>query len=92
MTRQMRDLAVVGEWDGVSSFELKRVQIIESLKSLETTDPLDQATSERKAVLISEILLVDEEIRRQIAATMEALSAAMESNRQAQKAIRAYGP
>lgn len=91
LTAQMREAAERGEWDQLIDLEQQCRTQVEILKREDATASLDEATRQRKAHLIKNILEHDADIRSRTVAWMGQLQRAMQSNRQEQRLNQAYG-
>lgn len=91
LTVQMRKAAVHGEWDQLVSIELQRSKQVATMKPVDAEAKLDEATRQRKSQLISKILADDAEIRNLTQVWMSQLQHSIQSNRQEQRLLHAYG-
>ena len=91
LTGQMRDAALRGEWDPLITIEQQRSELIAAMKPIDAEARLDEAARRRKDELISEILAADAEIRKLTETWMSQLQLNMQSNRQEQLLLHAYG-
>lgn len=88
---QMRDAAVQGEWDQLVGIEHRRSELVAGMQVLDAEVGLDEAARRRKADLIAGIMVDDAEIRNHIQIWMDRLQHNMQSNRQEQRLLKAYG-
>jgi len=91
LTEQMREAAVHGEWDQLTSIELQRSKLVARMEPVDAEAKLDEAARQRKIQLITKILADETEIRNHAQAWMDRLQLSMESNRQEQRLLHAYG-
>ena len=91
LTGQMREAAVQGEWDQLISIELQRSKLVATMKPVDAEVKLDEAARQRKIQLINKILADDAEIRNHTQVWMGQLQLSMQSNRQEQRLLHAYG-
>lgn len=87
----MREAAVHGEWDRVIGIEKQCSELIADMKLLDAEVTLDGAARQRKTELIGKILADDAEIRNLTQAWMGQLQTSMQSLRQEQRLLHAYG-
>ena|SRR5664280_2176778 len=88
---QMRQAAVRGEWDQLISIEHQCSKLVAAMKPLEAGVMLDEAARQHKNQLINKILADDAEIRHRTQVWMSQLQLSMQSNRQEQRLLHAYG-
>lgn len=91
LTGQMREAAVDGEWDRLISIEQQCGELVITMKKLDVEATLDEAARRHKKQLINKILADDAEIRSRVQAWMSQLQLSMQSNRQEQRLLQAYG-
>jgi flagellar protein FliT len=91
LTGQMRVAAVRGEWDQLISVEYQRGELVAAMKPLDAEVKLDEAARQHKIQLINKILADDADIRKHTQAWMGQLQLSMQSNRQEQRLLHAYG-
>jgi len=91
ITGQMRDAAVQGEWDALVGLEQQCSRHVEAMKPIDKTTILDESTRQQKIQLIKKILADDAEIRNRTELWMEQLQRIIQSNRQEQRVLQAYG-
>ena len=92
LTGQMLAAARDGEWDQLISIEQQCGELVAIIKPLDAGIMLDEATQQHKKQLINKILLEDTEIRSRVQTWMSQLELSMQSNRQEQRLLHAYGP
>lgn len=88
---QMRETALLDEWDQLINMEYQYSELVAAMKSLDVEVRLDEAARQRKKQLINKILADDAEIRKRVQAWMSQLQLSMQSNRQEQRLLHAYG-
>lgn len=91
LTGQMREAAVRGEWELLISVEHQCSELVATMKQLDAEVMLDEAARQHKHQLINKILADDAEIRNRIQVWMSQLQLSMQSNRQEQRLLHAYG-
>jgi flagellar protein FliT len=92
LTRQMLEAAKSEEWDNLISIEQQcRELIAATIKPLDAEVMLDGAACQHKKHLINNILTDDAEIRLRVQEWMRQLQLSMQSNRQEQRLLHAYG-
>lgn len=91
LTGQMREAAVQGEWDTLIGIEHQCSRLVSAMKQVDAETELDAAEYQLKLQLIAKILADDAEIRSRTQAWMGQLQLDMQSNRQEQLLLNAYG-
>jgi flagellar protein FliT len=91
LTGQMRVAAMDGEWDQLVEIEQQRGDLIAAIKPVDAELVLDMDTREQRDQMIHKILTDDAEIRTRVQAWMSQLQLSMQSNRQEQRLLQAYG-
>jgi flagellar protein FliT len=91
LTGQMREAAVRGEWDQLISIEHQCSELVATMRPVDAEVKLDEAARQRKIQLINKILADDADIRNHTQAWMGQLQLSMQSNRQEQRLLHAYG-
>ena len=91
LTGQMREAAVRGEWNQLISIEHQCSELVATMKPLDAEVMLDEAARQHKIQLINKVLADDAEIRNHIQIWMSQLQLSMQSNRQEQRLLHAYG-
>jgi hypothetical protein len=91
LTREMHEAAVREDWDGLVAIEQRRSDLVERMKSADAVPLPDEASRRRKDEIISAVLEADKEIRRRVEDWLGQLRQDMQSNRQAQRLLKAYG-
>ncbi len=91
LTAQMREAAEQGEWDRLVSIEHQCSELVAAMKPVDAEVELDKAAHQRKSQLIAKILADDTEIRNRTQIWMGQLQLNMQSNRQEQLLLHAYG-
>jgi len=91
LTRQMREAAEQGEWDKLISIEHQCSELVVTMKAVDAAVTLNDAARRRKDQLIADILADDAEIRNHVQVWMGQLQHNMQSNRQEQLVLKAYG-
>jgi flagellar protein FliT len=91
ITSQMRNAAVLGEWDQLIGLEQQCSKHVSNMKPVDATAQLDEPTRQLKIQLIKKILADDAEIRNRTESWMGQLQRIIQSNRQEQRLQRAYG-
>jgi len=91
LTRQMREAAEQGEWDRLISIEHQCSELVITMKAVDAAVTLDDAARHRKDQLIADILADDVEIRKHVQVWMGQLQHNLQSNRQEQLVLKAYG-
>ncbi len=91
LTGQMREAAERGEWDQLVSIEHQCSKLVAAMKPVDAEVKLDEAAHQRKSQLITKILADDAEIRDLTQIWMGQLQLNMQSNRQEQLLLHAYG-
>jgi flagellar protein FliT len=91
LTGQMREAAAHGEWDQLIGIEHQRSELVATMKPIDAGVELDKAARQRKIQLINKILADDAEIRNLTQLWMSQLQLSMQSNRQEQRLLHAYG-
>jgi len=89
ITQQMREAAVLGEWDHLVELEQQCSRHVESMKQLDLA-PLDESIRLQKVALIHKILADDAAIRDQAQPWMAQLQHMMHSSRSEQRIRKAY--
>lgn len=91
LTGRMRAEAVQGEWERLADIERQCSELVAAMTTLDATAQLDAAARQEKNRLIAGIMADDAEIRRLIAAWMGRLQHNLQSSRQEQLLLKAYG-
>jgi flagellar protein FliT len=91
LTGQMREAAEHGEWDQLISIEHQCSALVATMKTVDAEVALDEPAHQRKIELISKILADDAAIRNLTQIWMGQLQLNMQSNRQEQLLLHAYG-
>jgi flagellar protein FliT len=91
LTGQMREAAERSEWDQLVSIEHECSKLVATMKQVDAEVELDKAAHQRKNQLIAKILADDTEIRNRTQIWMGQLQLNMQSNRQEQLLLHAYG-
>ena len=91
MTGQMREAAMRGEWDYLINIEHQCGELVATMKPFDIEVMLDEAARLHKNQLIHKILADDAEIRNRAQVWMSQLQLSMQSNRQEQRLLHAYG-
>jgi flagellar protein FliT len=87
----MREAAEQGEWDRLVSIEHQCSELVATMKPVDAEVTLDEAAHQRKRHLIAKIMADDAEIRNRTKIWMGQLQLNMQSNRQEQLLLHAYG-
>jgi flagellar protein FliT len=91
LTGQMLEAAKSEEWDTLISVEQQCSELVAAIKPLDAEVALDEAACQHKKHLINNILADDTEIRLRVQEWMRQLQLSMQSNRQEQRLLQAYG-
>jgi flagellar protein FliT len=91
LTGQMLDAAKDEEWERLISIEQQCSEVVSAIKPLDTVVMLDEADCQHKKQLINNIMAADAEIRFRVQAWMSQLQISIQSNRQEQRLLHAYG-
>lgn len=91
LTGQMREAAARGEWDHLIDLEQQCRKLVDTMKPIDASTPLDEPSRQRKVRLIKKILAHDADIRSLTVAWMGQLQRIMQSNRQEQRLQQTYG-
>ncbi|MDZ4254290.1 MAG: flagellar protein FliT [Sulfuritalea sp.] len=91
LTGQMREAAMLDDWDRLIGIERQRSDLVESMKAVDAEAKLDAAERGRKARLIAQVMDADTEIRVRVQRWMGQLQHELQSNRQEQRVLKAYG-
>jgi flagellar protein FliT len=91
LTGQMREAAIDSDWDRLAGIEQQCRELVTAMKLADARIMLDEAASQYKKQLINKILADDTEIRIRVQAWMSQLELSMQSNRQEQRLLQAYG-
>lgn len=91
LTEQMLEAAKSEEWDNLISIEQQCSELVAVIKPLDAEVVLDEAACQHKKHLINNILADDAEIRLRVQEWMRQLQLSMQSNRQEQRLLHAYG-
>jgi flagellar protein FliT len=91
LTGQMLEAATSDDWDLLLDLEQQYSGLIAATKPLDDAVMLDEAARQLKKQLINKILADDAEIRNRVQAWMSQLELSMQSNRQEQRLLHAYG-
>lgn len=91
ITSKMREAAIQGEWDRLVDIEKQCSNHVSSMKPVDTAVALDESSRQRKISLIKKILADDAEIRNRTTVWMGQLQRIIQSNRQEQRLVKAYG-
>jgi flagellar protein FliT len=91
LTGQMRVAAMDGEWDQLVEIEQQRGDLIAAIKPVDAEVALDMDARQQRDQIIHKILTDDAEIRSRVQAWMGQLQLSMQSNRQEQRLLQAYG-
>ena len=91
LTGQMREAAEQGEWDQLVGIEHQCSELVATMKRVDAEVKLDEAAHQRKNQLIAKIMADDTEIRNLTHIWMGQLQLNMQSNRQEQLLLHAYG-
>jgi flagellar protein FliT len=87
----MRAAAIADEWDRLAVIEQQCRELVAAMKMADARIMLDEAASQYKKQLINKILADDTEVRIRVHAWMSQLELSMQSNRQEQRLLQAYG-
>lgn len=87
---QMREAAAQGDWDRLVLLEKQCSQRVATMKSQDSTAPLNEATRLRKVELIRKILADDADIRSHVEPWMAQLQRIMQSAGQERRLQQAY--
>jgi flagellar protein FliT len=88
---QMREAAMRGEWDQLINMEHQCSELVATMKLFDAEVILDEAARQHKNQLINKILVDDADIRNRVQVWMSQLQLSMQSNRQEQRLLHAYG-
>lgn len=88
---EMLEAATAGEWEQLIKMEQQCNQWVATMRSLDAETTLAEADRQRKNQLINKILADDAEIRSHVQAWMSQLELSIQSNRQEQRLLHAYG-
>lgn len=88
---QMLQAAKEDEWDRLVGIGQHYSDLVSALKPLDAETVLDEAESQYKKQLINSILADDAETRQRVQSWMYQLQISMQSNRQEQRLLHAYG-
>jgi flagellar protein FliT len=91
LTGQMREAARRDEWDYLINIEHQCSELVATMKPFDAEVILDEAARQHKNQLINKILVDDAEIRNRVQVWMSQLQLSMQSNRQEQRLLHAYG-
>ncbi len=91
LTREMHEAAVREDWDGLVAIERRRSELVEHMKSDDAVCALDDVSRRRKDEIIAGVLEADKEIRRRIEDWLGQARQNIQSNRQSQRLLKAYG-
>ena len=91
LTGQMREAARRDEWDHLINIEHQCSELVATMKLFDAEIILDEAARQHKNQLINKILVDDAEIRNRVQVWMSQLQLSMQSNRQEQRLLHAYG-
>jgi flagellar protein FliT len=91
LMRQMREAAMLGEWDQLIGIEQQCGELVAAMKPIDLEIMLDEAERGYKKQLINKILADDAEVRNCVQAWMNHLELSMQSTRQEQRLLHAYG-
>jgi len=91
LTVQMLAAAMDDEWDQLISIEQQCGELVSAMKPLDAEVMLDEVTQQHKKQLINAILADQAEIRTYVQAWMQQLQLSIQSNRQEQRLLQAYG-
>ena len=91
LTGQMREAAEHGEWDRLIGIEHQCSTLVAAMKPVDAEVTLDEAARQRKIELIGKIMADDAKIRNHAQIWMGQLQLDMQSNRQEQLLLHAYG-
>ncbi|MFH1870156.1 MAG: flagellar protein FliT [Pseudomonadota bacterium] len=91
LTRQMREAAAQGDWDKLICIEHQCSELVIVMKAVDAAVTLDDAARHRKDQVIADILADNTEIRNYVQVWMGQLQHNMQSNRQEQLVLKAYG-
>jgi flagellar protein FliT len=91
LTTQMLVAAKDDEWDELICIEQHCGELVSAMKPLDAKVVLDEPTRQHKNQLINTILADEAEIRTYVQAWMSQLQLSIQSNRQEQRLLQAYG-
>jgi len=91
LTEQMREAAAQGEWDKLVSIEQQRGRQVAVMRLTDASVTLDEPSWQCKMQLIRKILADDTKIRHHTEKWIGQLQCIMQSNRQEQRLLQAYG-
>jgi flagellar protein FliT len=91
LSGQMRDAAIDGEWDQLIGIEQGCGELVAAMKLIDVEANLNKDERQYKIQLIDKILADDAEVRTHVQAWMGQLELSMQSNRQEQRLLQAYG-
>lgn len=88
----MHELANAEQWAELIDQRTNYVILVEQLRELDMTVPLDTAAQQRKAELLESILEHDVDIRRRLVARRDELGKLIEVSQRQRSLHRAYAP
>lgn len=91
LTGRMREAASDGEWETLIELEQQYSHQVARLKPIDAVNELDPPSRQRKVQLLKKILADDADIRSRTELWMTQLQHIMQSNRQEQRLLQAYG-
>lgn len=91
LTGQMREAAERGAWEQLADYERRRSELVDAMKPVDAAAKLDEEARQRKVQLITGIFVDDEVIRKHIQTWMKQMQHSMQSYRQEQRLLKAYG-
>jgi flagellar protein FliT len=90
ITTQMREAAVLNQWDQLVELEKQCSQRVAAMKEVDQNTSLDETSRLKKVALIRKILADDAEIRNQTEPWMAQLQRIMQSAQKEQRLLEAY--
>jgi flagellar protein FliT len=90
VSRDIRDAAAEEDWDRLFALDKKRQPLVATLKKLDASVALDDASRRGKDALIREILADEAETRKYVTTWMQQLDQAMREGRRELRLLREY--
>lgn len=90
LTRELREAAARGDWDRLPGIQLRRTELVDSMKAVDSTKSIGEAARQRKDELIAGILADEAQTRDLVKAWMAQLQSELQEGRQELRLLREY--
>lgn len=90
LTRELREAAVLGEWDRLAEIQERRTALVEAMAAIDATVNLGEPAVRRKDELIEQILTDETEARERVKMRMAQMTSELQEGRQELRLLREY--